>query len=121
MSNASSNTLKPAAPAPAAEADERPPAQYRAVTWGPIGGLLMVLVAFVVSQFVGYVLVSGVAGALYHTHSAATDWISSTAGQFVFVLAAEGLALAILWLFLKVLLRKRHTTWASLGFTRWPK
>ncbi len=86
------------------------PEQYRSVTWGPIFGLVMVVVSFVAAQIVADIVIMRYASGMHLGDS----WISSTTAQFFYILLAEGFAVLLLWLFL----HNTKATFKSIGFSR---
>jgi membrane protease YdiL (CAAX protease family) len=85
------------------------------VPWGPKAAITVSIVAFVLAQIVtATVLYALQAAGLFG--SQAEDWLSSTEGQFVFVLVSEALIVLVLWLFL----RRRGAHLRQLGFNRRP-
>ncbi len=92
------------------------PKQAAAVTWGPWHGLLIVVVSFLVSQIIATGVIIALSLGVRTASQTAADWANSTLGQFIFVLTAEGLALFILWLFLR-----RRGSLAAIGFSRPPR
>ncbi len=92
------------------------PSAYAGVKWGPIRGLVAVVVSYVVAQFiaVGVLLLTAYFARMSNSH--ARHWLDSTFGQFVFMVLAEGFTVLLLWL----ILRKR-ITFKALGFTRRPR
>jgi membrane protease YdiL (CAAX protease family) len=85
--------------------------------WGPIAGVLITVLAFLVSQLLAGLLLLVILLPLGWTSEHVTAWFNTIAGQFFAVLISETLALAFLWLFL----RFRGASWRMLGFARRPK
>lgn len=92
-------------------------AAFRKLPWGPGAGITVTALAFVLSQLIaGALFVIGLASAGWSSHRV-DHWMNSVLGQFLMVLVSEGLALLILWLFL----RRRKANWRLLGFQRTPQ
>ncbi|HSW66635.1 MAG TPA: type II CAAX endopeptidase family protein [Bacillota bacterium] len=89
---------------------------YAGVKWGPVRGLIAVVVSYIVAQFVALGALLLVTYFTHMSNSHARHWLNSTFGQFVFIVLAEGFTVLLLWL----MLRKR-ITFKSLGFTRRPR
>ncbi|HSX29110.1 MAG TPA: CPBP family intramembrane glutamic endopeptidase [Candidatus Saccharimonadales bacterium] len=90
---------------------------YDTVPWGPRRGVLAAVLGLIVGQIVAGLAVFAVLYTLGMSQKEADAWASTTRGQFIMVVAAEGLTLVVLW----QLLKKRHPTWASFGFKRKPQ
>jgi membrane protease YdiL (CAAX protease family) len=91
--------------------------QFAHVSWGPFSGALMVVVSMVVGQLLATILIIVSLMFLRTSHDAAASWTQSTVGQFIFVVCAEAITIGLLLLFL----RRRHATYAAVGFLRTPR
>lgn len=114
MSGASS---KPQTP-PAAKRQDGQPAS--GITWGPLAAVVVVLVSYIASSFLGGLLSAVAVRAFYHLMGWNLDASKNTAQiglQFVYVVLVEGITVYILWLFLK----RRRASLRPLGFQRRPK
>jgi membrane protease YdiL (CAAX protease family) len=85
------------------------------VPWNPWLGVLFVVVIYYAAQLFGGLAVS-IYPYLHHwTHAQADNWLNnSTAAQFFYILLAETVILAVLYLFLK----KYRSTFATIGLLR---
>ncbi len=85
------------------------------VPWNPWLGVVFVVVIFYVSQLAGGLIVS-IYPFLHHwSHSQTADWLNnSTIAQFFYILLAETIILAALYLFLK----KYRSTFATIGLLK---
>ncbi len=103
MSSVTSDTAKTA---------DAPSANKR--HWGPLNSTLLVLIAFVLAQLFGYMLIS-IYPAIRHWGNAMTnDWEqNSISAQFLFVLFSEAVTLLILWLYFR-----NRITLKQIGLTR---
>jgi membrane protease YdiL (CAAX protease family) len=88
------------------------------VTWGPAASVIVVILIYVIAQLIALLLVN-IYPALRHWDASQTsNWInSSVVGQFWFVVFVEGLSVYFLYLFLK----RRHSSFRSIGLNRWAK
>ncbi len=86
------------------------------VSWGPWAAIFVTLLAVGLGQVVAGVAASLVPTVLGWSTSQTSQWFNSVAGQFIFVLLAEGLMLLFLWLFL----RHRRTSFKAVGYHRRP-
>lgn len=70
--------------------------------WGPLGAVLIVVLSFLVSQVVGYLVISIYPEIKHWDSTQANNWISnSTGAQFIYVLISEVMTLTILWAFIR--------------------
>lgn len=90
--------------------------QSHSVTWGPLSSIVVSILAFVIGFLMAGTLVYFIARVFGHTSEETETWLSSVAGQFVFVLLAEGLIIA----FLAWYLHFRRTSLRALGYRRRP-
>lgn len=88
-----------------------PPQRWQ---WSPLSAVLIVIIAFVVAQLLGGILVALYPSLRHWTSAQANNWLNnSVVSQFFFVLISEALTVLILWLYL----RKRVTR-KQLGLTK---
>ncbi len=116
----SSDTSNPEFVPPTVEAiaDAPTPAVYaKGLPWGPLAGLVVTIIAFVVAQLAAGLAI-GFWPRIAHWDSAqASTWLDGVAGQFFFVALAEGLTVLMLWWFL----RTRRASFRLLGYLRRPR
>ncbi len=94
-----------------------PVAQAKDIKWGPTAAVLFTVASFLIA-YVGAGLLAYILPKVMGWGTEYTDfWFNSVAGQFTFVLIAEGLMIGSVLLFL----RHRKTTIRALGFRRAPE
>lgn len=87
------------------------PTTHPGVAWGPVAAVIVTVLALLGAQLLaGVILVS------VYTGSDRSDWFTSTAGQFYFVLISDVLILSSVWGFLRL----RRAKLRDLGFGRSP-
>jgi membrane protease YdiL (CAAX protease family) len=112
MSDASSNTGSKSALAPTGH--------EHGIAWGPLAAIVVVLVSYIASSFLGSLFSATLVRAFYRLmgwNIGASKDTAEIVLQFVYVVLVEGITIYILWLFLK----RRKTSFKPLGFTRKPK
>jgi|SRR5579884_1321907 len=83
--------------------------------WNAFWGIVFAVIAFYVSQLIAGILLSLYPALRHWSGSQATDWLNnSVAAQFLFVLIAEVLVVAAVYLFL----RRHRTGFASIGLKK---
>ncbi len=85
------------------------------VPWNPWWGVFFVIIVYYVSQIVSGTLISVYPLLNHWSHTQASDWIeNSIFAQFVYILAAEALAIGAIYLFL----RRYKIGFAGIGLRR---
>jgi membrane protease YdiL (CAAX protease family) len=87
------------------------------VTWGPFSAVLVSVLSFASGFLLAGSLIYFAASVFGHSSEQTETWLNSVAGQFIFVLLAEGLIVACLAWFLHF----RKTSLRALGYHRRPQ
>lgn len=83
--------------------------------WSPFSATFIVVLAFLVAQLVGWLVISSYPAARHWSNEKTNNWLQSSVGaQFAFVAISEALTLLILWLYI----RRRRVTRRQLGLTK---
>ncbi|HKU18287.1 MAG TPA: type II CAAX endopeptidase family protein [Candidatus Saccharimonadales bacterium] len=85
------------------------------VTWGPVAAIIVTLLSFLLAQLAAGLALAAGPKLLGWSRAHSDDWLTSVAGQFLFVLLAESLTLGIVWWYA---VRRKRATLAALGFQR---
>lgn len=89
-------------------------AKKSVITWGPIAAIVVTVLIYLLSQFVGSLVISAYVELKHYTAMFANQWVQGVWPQFFYVLVVEGVTLLMLWWFL----RRRHATFKTLGLIK---
>lgn len=84
------------------------------ITWGPLVAVVVTVVIYFLSQFLGSLIILTIANLKGLQGDQLAAWIDQTWPQFFYIAMVEGVSLGTLWLFLK----HRKASFKTLGLTR---